>query len=372
MKLFNYKLGSLIQQVNEKNNDLKYDINNVKGISIKKVFIETKADMSGVSLKPYLIVSPERFAYVPITSRNSNKITLGFNNTEETYMVSSSYIVFEVKDKEILDPEYLYIYFNRPEFDRYARFNSWGSAREAFSWEDMCDINITLPSIDIQRKYVSIYKMIMKNIEIYENNIDDLNNVSLYYIENLKKEKGTEKIGNNIIEVSEKNAEGIYKKEMGISIEKKFISTKAHSSDVKNQKIVYKNHFAFNSNTSRNSDKLSIALNKEEPCLVSNTYITFKCNEDVLIPDYLLLWFRRSEFDRYARFNSWGSARETIGLEDIKNYEISIPSIAEQQSIIKIYESYFNRKQILERLKNIAKDICPILIKGSLEEASNE
>ena len=145
-------------------------------------------------------------------------------------------------------------------------------------------------------------------------------------------------------EVSEKNVNGIYKKEKGVSIEKKFINTKSASSDVKSQKVVYPKQFAFNSNTSRNSDTLSIAYNNEEPYIISNTYVTFNCNEKELLSEYLFMWFKRKEFDRFARYNSWGSARETISLNEIKEYEISIPSIEVQQSIINIQRAYLKRK----------------------------
>jgi len=158
-----YKLGDLIALTEEKNRSNAYDLGDLKGISIKKVFIETKADMTDVSLSNYLIVPPDAFAYVTITSRNGEKITIAHNNTEKTYIVSSSYVAFVVSKPDVLCSEYLYMYFNRPEFDRYARFNSWGSAREAFSWDDMCDIVINLPSLRIQKKYADAYMAIMNN-----------------------------------------------------------------------------------------------------------------------------------------------------------------------------------------------------------------
>lgn len=156
MGLGKYKLGDLIELSELKNNDLEYGIDDVKGISIQKRFIETKADMTGVSLRPYLLVRPDYFAYVTVTSRNGEKITIAHNDTDNTFIVSSSYIVFGVKDKNILMPEYLFMYFNRPEFDRYSRFHSWGSARETFDWSEMCDIDINLPPIEIQKKYADV------------------------------------------------------------------------------------------------------------------------------------------------------------------------------------------------------------------------
>ena len=158
-----YILGDLLKLSEETNRNSEYSIDSVKGISIQKSFIETKADMTGVSLLPYSIVRPNYFSYVSVTSRNGGKISIAFNNSEETFVVSSSYIVFYVNRTDILLPEYIFLYFNRPEFDRYARFHSWGSAREVFSWDDMCEIEIDLPLIAIQKKYADVYSSLMRN-----------------------------------------------------------------------------------------------------------------------------------------------------------------------------------------------------------------
>lgn len=174
MALTKYKLGDLIEQSDERNSENQYSVDNVKGISIQKIFIETKANMEGVSLTPYKLVQPDDFAYVTVTSRNGEKITLAHNKTEDTYIVSSSYIVFRVKRQDLLISDYLFMYFNRSEFDRFSRFNSWGSARETFSWEDMCDMDVELPPIDIQQKYVNIYNAMVSNQECYERGLEDL------------------------------------------------------------------------------------------------------------------------------------------------------------------------------------------------------
>lgn len=142
--------------------------------------------MSGVSLAPYLVVKPDYFAYVPVTSRNGNKITIAHNETEDTYIVSSSYIVFYVSSTDILDSDFLFMYFNRPEFDRYSRYHSWGSAREVFSWNEMCAIEINLPSIDIQRKYVAVFKALLAN----NNGTEDIAEICPILIKGAIKEGG--------------------------------------------------------------------------------------------------------------------------------------------------------------------------------------
>lgn len=167
MQLNKTKIGTLINLVQKNNNDLKYGECDVRGISIEKKFIFTKADLTGVDLRKYTLVEPGAFAYVTVTSRNGEKISLAYNYSKETYLVSSTYVVFNVVSDKIL-PEYLYIFFNRPEFDRYARFNSWGSARETFSWEDLCDTEIEIPSIQTQQKCIDIYVGIRESINTLE------------------------------------------------------------------------------------------------------------------------------------------------------------------------------------------------------------
>jgi len=171
MGLIKYKLGTLITMSEEKNINCKFGLDNLKGISIKKRFIETKADMTDVSLHNYLIVPPNAFAYVTITSRNGEKITIAHNDTEKTYIVSSSYVAFSVTRPDVIDSDYLFMFFNRPEFDRYSRFCSWGSAREAFTWDEMCDIEIRLPDLSTQRKYADVFKS-MGNSEAYRHFLD--------------------------------------------------------------------------------------------------------------------------------------------------------------------------------------------------------
>lgn len=222
MALKKVKLGDLLELCDERNSDLKYDLSDVRGISIKKVFIDTKADMEGVSLKPYILVKPDSFAYVTVTSRNGEKITIAHNDTKETFIVSSSYVVFKVKRTDLILSEYLFMYFNRTEFDRYSRFNSWGSARETFSWQEMCDIDIELPPIDVQKKYVDIYLAMLANQRAYEQGLDDLKLVCDAYIEDLRRKMPSEEIGKYLTRCDFRNNQNICKNVKGISTSKVF------------------------------------------------------------------------------------------------------------------------------------------------------
>lgn len=151
------------------------------------------------------------------------------------------------------------------------------------------------------------------------------------------------------------------------------IQTKADLDGVnlENYKVVRPNQFAYVADTSRRGDKMSLALNEKNfPVIVSPISIVFSTKAEKLLPQYLMLFFNRSEFDRYARFHSWGSAREVFTWKDLCEVEIPIPEMKIQRSIAAIYEVMRTRKKILERLKEQIKDICPILIKGSLDEGA--
>lgn len=150
-------LGDYIEETDERNSAGKYTLEDVRGISNLKEWIETKADMNGVSLFPYKLVRPKEFSYVSVTSRNGDKISLAMNNTENTYIVSSSYINFKVTKNNELLPEFLFTLLNRNSFNAYSRYNSWGSARETFDWTEICRVQIPLPPIQIQQKIVDLY-----------------------------------------------------------------------------------------------------------------------------------------------------------------------------------------------------------------------
>lgn len=372
MKLNKYKLGKLIEWSDERNDNLEYGLSNVKGISIKKEFIETKADMNGVSLKPYKLVKNDYFAYVPITSRNGNKITLAHNTTNDVYIVSSSYIVFRIIKPKIIDSDYLFMFFNRFEFDRYSRFNSWGSAREAFSWEEMCDIDLELPDIEIQKRYVAIYKAMLENQKDYERGLEDLKLTCDAYIENLRKNIKCEEIGNYLIECNEKNDYLSVTLNQGIDVNMQFIPAKREAEDKESNKIVRNNQFAFNKVVKANGTKLPIALRNGEDCIISGSYQVFDIkNKEKLLPEYLMMWMARTETQRFCGFNAWGSTRDVFPFEELCKLRFPIPNIKVQNDVVNVYKTYILRKEINEKLKEQIKNICPILIKGSLEEAKS-
>lgn len=170
MSKTNYKrLGDYIREVDVRNRDLK--VTKLLGVSISKEFIPSIANTIGTDMSSYKVVEPWQFAYGPVTSRNGDKVSIALYKDGEKAIVSQAYTIFEVTNKAELLPEYLMMWFRRPEFDRYARFKSHGSAREIFSWEEMCDVELPIPPIDQQRKIVAEYNAIQQRIKLNEQQI---------------------------------------------------------------------------------------------------------------------------------------------------------------------------------------------------------
>lgn len=374
MGLTKYKLGELIELVLKTNSELRYGPNDVRGMTISKEIIPTKADVTGTDLSKFLVVSPGEFIYNPRT--HGKRIGFGYNNTGDTFIISWNNIAFKVKEsrKDVVLADYLFLHFKRDEWDREACFQSWGSSTEVFSWETLCDMEVELPPLPIQQKYVDIYNAMIVNQQSYERWLEDLKLVCDAYIENLGRKLPCEIIGAYIEEFNQKNGGGLTLDSVrGIATSKEFINTKANMDGVSlnNYKVVEPGMIAFISDTSRRADKMSLALNQsDENYLVSSISTVMQTDSAKLLPKYLFLFFCRAEFDRYARFHSWGSARETFSLDDMKEVRMPLPSIDVQKSIVGIYEAYTIRKEINEKLKAQIKDICPILIKGSIEEAT--
>ena len=166
------RLGDYIREVDVRNRDLS--VTTLLGVSISKEFIPSIANTIGTDMSTYKIVRKGQFAYGPVTSRNGDKVSIALLANEDTAIISQAYTVFEVKDTNELLPEYLMMWFRRPEFDRYARFHSHGSAREIFDWSEMCDVMLPIPSIELQREIVAEYETLSKRIRLNEQMISTL------------------------------------------------------------------------------------------------------------------------------------------------------------------------------------------------------
>ena len=368
------KLGSYIELRENTNADLSYGIPDVRGVNNLKELMPTKADLNGRDLSKFQIVYPGEFVFNHRTSRNGSKFSIAYNDGAKPIICTEDYVVFRIKpecEKE-LSARWLYMFFNRPEFDRYVITNSWGSSTEFYNWEDVQAVELELPPYPAQQKYVDIYNAMLANQQSYEHGLADLKLVCDAYIENLGKKTVPEKIGRYLIPCDDRNEIGLSVDFVrGLSVSKQDITTKANMNGVSlsNYKLFPQKAIAYVSDTSRRGDKMSLGFNdSENTYLVSSISTVFKTNEEHLLPEYLMLFFCRDEFDRYARFHSWGSARETFDWDEMCDVEIPVPDIKIQQDIVDIFKAYNTRKEIAEKLKAQIQNICPILIKGSIEE----
>ena len=166
------RLGDYIREVNVRNRELK--VTNLLGVSISKEFMPSIANTIGTDMSAYKIVERGQFAYGPVTSRNGDKVSIALLDGYDDAIISQAYTVFEVIDHEQLLPEYLMMWFRRPEFDRYARFHSHGSAREIFDWDELCDVMLPIPSISRQREIVSEYETLTNRIRLNNQMIQHL------------------------------------------------------------------------------------------------------------------------------------------------------------------------------------------------------
>lgn len=372
------RLGVLLELIERPNMGAHYGIEDVRGVNNQKLMIRTKADVSARDLSRFQVVEPGEFFFNHRTSRNGSKFSITYNYDDAAHIVTEDYVVFRVADEDRLCPGWLYLYVCRAEYDRYVIQNSWGSSTEFFNWEDLCDTEIELPPIEIQRKYAAIYKAMLANQRAYEQGLDDLKLTCDALVEKLMRELPHEAIGPFIEQCDSRNSNGSFGKNAvrGLSISKQLIETKANLDGVSlcNYKLIDPDSVTYVPVTSRNGGKISIALNESDETHITsaiNTVFRIKCSaKQKLLPGYLMLFFGRSEFDRYARFNSWGSARETFDWAEMCDVKIPIPDISVQRYVVELYQAWRNRLGINDRLKTQLKDICPILIRGSIEEAS--
>ena len=370
----NYKrIGDYIRLVSNRNSD--WAITNLLGVNINKIFMPSVANTSGVDLSKYKIIRNGQFATNIMHVNRDEVLPVALYQNEEPAIVSPAYMTFEVIDESILLPEFLMMEFQRPEFDRRAWTYCDSSVRGGLEWERFCEIQMPIPGINEQRKFVALYNGLLNNQKTYENSLADLQLICDTFIENLIKTEQPKILG-EYIELSDKRNKDLQISFLqGVSTAKVLIETKANTNgvDFSTYKVIRTGEFVYVADTSRRGDKIALAMNCAEPCIVSGIYTVFRVTKPVvLLPEYLYLWFSRPEFDRYARFHSWGSARETFDWADLCNVKLPIPEIKVQEAIVTIYHALETRKRINEQLKNTIKPLCPVLMKGVMESIKNE
>ena len=368
MALNKYRIGQLIKIVDERNS---FGIKAFYGININKEFMPTVANTEGLDESNYKVVRENRFVFSGMQTGRDECIRISMYLEKEPIIVSPAYTTFEIEATDIVIPTYFFMIFLSKERDRLGWFYSDGSVRSNLDWDRFCDMELNLPDIPTQKKYVDIYKAMVANQQSYECGLEDLKLVCDAYIENISADE-YKSIGLFIKRNQNRNQEKVFNKTQvkGFNNEGEFIKPmRLFSGDISTFKVIKKNDFVYNSRINSTIKKLSVALNEGDDLIVSPAYESFYiCDTDKLDPYYLYMLLQREQFTKKVLFHSFGSSTLVFGFDNLGEVEIPMPDIQIQRAIANIYRTYKERKAINEKLKAQIKDICPILIRGSLEE----
>ncbi len=360
------RLGDYIEQCDERaGND--FTVDDVIGISTDKKFIPTKANMDGVSLNSYKIVNPHEFAYVADTSRRGDKIALALNTSNKPVLISSIYTSFRSKDVIKLLPEYLFMLLNRAEFDRYARFNSWGSARETFDWDEMCRIEIPLPDIEVQRELVATYNGLKTLAEQNEALLPRLSAACHAYIVDCRAKYPAVPLGEYIEQCDERAGDNFtVDNVIGISNVKSLIPTKADMKDVSLAfyKLFKPNEFCYVTVTSRNGGKISLAMNNTaKTYIVSSSYLVFAARTKIFSSRNIFFCCSIVQNLTVIHASILGERKRNLRLErNVPCRNPGMPPIEIQKAIVEVFSCSERAKQIASKARARMKNLCPALV----------
>ena len=360
------RLGDCIEQCDERNTDLRYDISDVMGMTITKEIISTKANLEGNDLSKFKIVDPGEFVFNPRT--HGKRIGLGLNNTNKAFLISWNNIAFRIAYKDKLLPNYLYLYFNRDEWDRYACFNSWGSSTEVFTWNELCRMEIPLPSVAEQQKVVNVWRAFREIKEQNEAKAAPLMQLCQSYIQEIRKKNNVRnyRIGNAIEVIDKTNKDSSPYEVLGLNNNKMFMPTVASMDTINTSKykIIRKGEFAFSGMQTGRDKCIRIALYDEDiPALISPAYTTFILDKkEPILPEYFMMIFKNSEMDRLGWFYSDSSVRANLDWNRFIDIEIPLPLIEVQQAIVNIYKCANEARQIAEEADRLSREVCPALL----------
>ena len=359
-------LGNYIRLVDERNRDLA--VTKLLGVSISKKFIPSIANIVGTDLSNYKIVRTGQFAYGPVTSRNGEKISIAYLDEEEC-IISSSYTVFEVENKEELDPEYLMLWFSRPEFDRYARFKSHGSVREIFDWNELCMVELPVPDIEKQRKIVKAYKTITDRIALKQKINDNLAAQALAilsdFISNANEDWKQGKLG-DVITSANTGGDAIQKVpivdyDTGIKCARVGDITNAREyaswAFCSATKAVYENYKLQSGDilvTRTATLGITQYISNDISAVYNNGLIRLKVDRTKALPLYVYWGINTLDFMNYInQMNSATSVRPNMKIDYLLNYQMLIPPIEEQTQFARKAEAIraaisFNSDEILK------------------------
>ncbi|MBK8620249.1 MAG: restriction endonuclease subunit S [Saprospiraceae bacterium] len=363
------RIGDYIRLVSNRNRD--WAITNLLGVNIYKNFMPSVANTSGVDLSKYKIIRKGQFATNIMHVNRDEILPVALYQKDEPAIVSPAYMTFEVIDETELLPEFLMMEFQRPEFDRRAWTYCDSSVRGGLEWERFCEIQIPIPDIDEQRKFVALYKGLLTNQKTYENSLADLKFICNSSMDKFKHIDNHLPLSDLVQLVDNRNKDNTISNLLGINVDKVFMPSKANvgETDLSKYKIVKKGQFAYSAMQVGRDETVRVVLYSfDEPAIISPAYLVFEViDKKVVLPEFLMLWFYRPEFNRYGWFISDSSVRASLEWERCKEIQIPIPDIEIQQAIVTIYHALETRKRINEQLKNTIKPLCPVLMRGVVE-----
>ena len=366
----NYKrLGDYIQLVDKRNKELA--VTKVCGLSMEKYFIPSIANTNTVDLSNYKTVEKGQFGLILMKVGRDNKVSVAILEDEEAVLISPAYHVFEIIDKTVLLPDFLMIWLLRPENDRWLGFISVSSIRGSITFEEFGGIQLPIPDIEEQRKYVALYKGLLNNQKVYKNSLDDLQLICDTYMDTLK-ERDLQPIRNSVELVDNRNSDGSNTNLLGINVKKVFMPSKAKTTktNLVKYKIINEGQFAYSAMQVGRDETVRVVLySSDVAAIISPAYSVFQVKKDAeILPEFLMLWFYRPEFNRYGWFISDSSVRASLEWERFCDIEVPVPNIKIQETIVTIYHILETRKRINEQLKDSIKPFCPVLMRGVVEE----
>jgi len=372
MGLTKYQLGQLVEPISIRCGIPKCDY--VSGVNIFKRFMPSRN--VGADTSKYLVVPYGAFAFNLMHVGRDGKIPVAMNDSEKDVVVSGAYFVFRVIDESVMLREYLYILMTSPEFDRYATFCTDSSVRDGLDWSRFCEFEVNLPPLPIQQKFVDVYNAMLANQRTYERGLEDLETAIAANIEEFKHTATRVAVGNLLEETDVRNRDRAIANVQGINIKKEFMPSVANltTTDLTKYKVIQKDQFAYSAMQTGRDECIRIALfHEEEPVVISPAYSVLQVkneSEYEALAEYVMLWFSRRESDRYGWFISDSSIRASLELPRFYEIEIPLPSIEKQQAVVNFYKARHLMTRNISKLGNMLRDICPILIKGSLEETA--
>lgn len=332
------RLGDYIEVFDKRNTDGKPLL--FYGINKDKTFMPTVADTNELDNSKYKVVDKGVFVFSGMQTGRDVCIRIALFDEENPVIISPAYTTFKIKDTTELLPEFLLLQFNREESDRYGWFLSDGSIRSNLDWERFCDIEIPLPDIEVQRELVATYNGLKVLAEQNEALLPRLSAACHAYIVDCRAKYPAVPLGEYIEEYNELNTDNKIKTVKSVSVFKEFRDTnaKVNKEELSKYKIVLPGMMSY-VQTTKNEKCFACCVNHfEGPIVVTSVNkVFFVSKPEEIDIDFLFLFLSRKEFDRYAIFNSWGSAREVFQWEDLKTVQIPLPPIEIQKAIVEVF-----------------------------------